>query len=82
MRRLLEYKGPGMKLGESMAMVIGGLATILACVLAGVEMARGGVAWLIVPLLAVLFWRERVIARLQSEVHRARDEFTPSDAPI
>jgi membrane protein implicated in regulation of membrane protease activity len=82
MRRPEYKKGPGMKLGESMALVVGGIAMILACVLAGVEMARGGVAWLIVPLLVVLFWRERVIARLQSEVHRARDEVTPSDAPI
>jgi membrane protein implicated in regulation of membrane protease activity len=71
-----------MKLGESIAIVIGGIATIFACVLAGLEMARGGVAWLILPLLAILFWRERVIARLQSEVDRARDEVTPSDAPI
>jgi membrane protein implicated in regulation of membrane protease activity len=82
MRRLLEYKGPGMKLGESMALVVGGIATILACVLAGLEMARGGVAWLIFPLLAILFWRERVISRLQAEVDRARDEVTPGDAPI
>lgn len=71
-----------MKLGESIAIVIGGIATILACVLAGLEMARGGVTWLIIPLLAILFWRERVIARLRSEVDRARDEVTPSDAPI
>jgi 4-hydroxybenzoate polyprenyltransferase len=71
-----------MKLGESMAVVIGGIATILACVLAGVEMARGGFAWWILPLLAAMFWREAVFARMRMELDRARGGIEPGNSPI
>ncbi|HTU66370.1 MAG TPA: hypothetical protein VMF52_10485 [Steroidobacteraceae bacterium] len=71
-----------MKLGEWIAVVVGGVAMILACVLAGVEMARGGFAWWIVPLIAAMFWRETVFAKIRAEVDRTRKDEVPADAPI
>jgi 4-hydroxybenzoate polyprenyltransferase len=71
-----------MKLGESMAVILGGLATVLACVLAGVELARGGFSWWILPLLVVVFWREAVFARMRMELDKMRGHSNPDNSPI
>ena len=71
-----------MKLGESMAVILGGLATVLACVLAGVELARGGFSWWILPLLVVVFWREAVFARMRMELDKMRGHADPGRSPI
>ena len=75
-------RGVCMKLGESMAVIVGGIATVLVCVLAGFEMARGGFAWLILPLIAVLIWREAVFARMRTEIDRVRETTLPDNSPI
>lgn len=71
-----------MKLGELLAIVIGGIATILACVLATVEMARGGFGWLMLPLLAAMFWREAVFARMRMELDQVRGDDARGNSPI
>jgi len=70
-----------MKLGESMAVILGGLATILACALAGLEMSRGGFSWWILPLLAFVIWREAVFARMRTELDEVRGA-APDRSPI